>query len=92
VDHFYDKKKKAEIANNTSERFLIKMILNNLYGYFGRSRELLTTKFVTFKTLKDLIRTTFIKSITEIKDDLYIVVIKNNLNSALIKELKLKIG
>jgi len=65
------------------------MQLNQLYGYFGRNRELILTKFVNYDELTDLIKTSVIKSTIEVDEDSYIVAITCNINRKIIKELNL---
>jgi DNA polymerase type B, organellar and viral len=84
IEHFYKIKK---YAKTVSERFIAKMHLNQLYGYFGRSRSLNITKIVDKKTLNNLLLTRVINSIIKIKDDLFIVLYSANLNFNLIKHL-----
>jgi hypothetical protein len=67
------------------------MTLNTLYGYFGRSRELLHTKFINKEQLKDILRICIIDSLIEINDNSFIVVIKNNISQNLIKKLNLQL-
>ena len=83
VNHFYNIKKNAEGAT----RFIAKMHLNQLYGYFGRSQELIITKIVNRSELDDLLITRIINNITKINDDLFVVLMSANLNYKTIKEL-----
>jgi hypothetical protein len=63
------------------------MMRNQLYGYFGRDRDLIQTRFVNKEQLVNIIKTSIAKAIVEVNDDLFIVLIKNNVNYKLIKEL-----
>jgi hypothetical protein len=63
------------------------MQLNTLYGYFGRSRDLITTKFVNHKELQDILKVCVVKTVIEIEDDSYIVLISNNVNHQMLDEL-----
>jgi hypothetical protein len=63
------------------------MHLNQLYGYFGRSQELIITKIVNRSELDDLLITRIINNITKINDDLFVVLMSANLNYKTIKEL-----
>jgi hypothetical protein len=84
IEHFYEIKK---YAKTVSERFIAKMHLNQLYGYFGRSRILNITKIVNKITLNNLLLSRVINSIIKIKDDLFVVLFSTNLNQNLIKHL-----
>ena len=53
VNHFYDIKKNAIGPT----RFIAKMHLNQLYGYFGRSQELIITKNVNSEELEHILHT-----------------------------------
>jgi hypothetical protein len=56
------------------------MQLNQLYGYFGRSRELIITKYVNYNELQELLKSTVIRNVVEIDQDYFIVNVKNNIN------------
>lgn len=87
IHHFYNIKK-----NSTgSTRFIAKMHLNQLYGYFGRNQELIITKIVNRNELNNLLITRIIKNIIEINDDLFVVLMSDNLNHNLINELNLNL-
>jgi hypothetical protein len=76
-------------ALNSADKFIAKMLLNQLYGYFGRSRDLIHTKFVDRNTLKNILATSIIKTYIKINDNLFIVLIKSNINHLFIKQLNL---
>lgn len=84
INHFYDIKKNSK----GPARFIAKMHLNQLYGYFGRSQETILTQNVTRDELKQLTLTSSIDSIMKIHDDLYVVLLKGNLNQEMLNELK----
>ena len=65
------------------------MHLNQLYGYFGRSRELIITKTIFNRDLNLILGTHFVKSIIKISHKISIVLMTANLNFDLIKKLKL---
>jgi len=86
VEHFFDLKKNAKTP---ADKFIAKMQLNQLYGYFGRSRELILTKFVNYNELTDLIKTCVIRNIIEIDDDNYIVSLTCNINWKILRQLNM---
>lgn len=88
VIHFYDIKKNAK---SDAEKFIAKMQLNQLYGYFGRSRELIITKYVNKNELENLVKSSIIRKLIEVNDDLFIVSITANINYKIINELNMKL-
>lgn len=56
------------------------MNLNQLYGYFGRSLDLITTMNVDKQGLVDALSTRFIDKIVTIHDNLYVLLIKGGIN------------
>ena len=86
VNFFFKIKQTAKTAVT---RFIAKMHLNQLYGYFGRSRELILTKAVFNRDINLLLGTHFVKSIIQITKKMSIVLMTANLNFDLIKKLKL---
>jgi len=87
VNDFYQKKK----TSDGPYRFISKMHLNQMYGYFGRSLQLINTKNVLAKDLNNYLRTRIIDSYIQISKDIYVLLIKMNLNYNLIKKLNLEI-
>jgi len=80
---------KIKNAKTVVTRFIAKMHLNQLYDYFGRSRELILTKTIFNKDLNLILGKNFVKSIIPITKKLTIVLMTANLNFDLIKKLKL---
>lgn len=74
VKHFYDIKKNAV---NQSHRWIAKQSLNVLYGYFGRSREKIITKLVSGKECEEMVFKYLVKTVVEIKNDLFMVLFIN---------------
>src|ERR1700677_2550476 len=72
-------------------KFLAKMQLNQLYGYFGRSQELIITQNVNKQELDNILLTRIVENIVHINEDNYLVLLKGNLNYSLIKQLNLKL-
>lgn len=83
VNHFYEIKKNS----SGSERFLAKMQLNQLYGYFGRTQELIVTINVNSKELQELLVTRIVDKIIEIDDEIFVVLMAGNLNHDLVKTI-----
>nr|YP_004376378.1 hyp16 [Moniliophthora roreri]ADO51599.1 hyp16 [Moniliophthora roreri] len=84
VLHFYDKKK---YANSPAEKLIAKMHLNQLYGIFGRKQELLETINVLNKDIPIYLSTRIIKSIIEINDNISALLLVNNINVDILKDL-----
>ena len=77
VDHFYDIKK-----NSTgSQRFIAKMQLNQLYGYFGRKQELLRTVNVKTSDISKYLASQLIKTIIDINDEYSTLLIHVNVET-----------
>ncbi len=83
VYHFYDLKKLATGA----ERWIAKMHLNQLYGIFGRRKDLIETINIFKKDLPKYMSTKVVKNVVEINDDIYTILIKTNVNTDILKEL-----
>jgi hypothetical protein len=84
VEHFYHKKKKSD----GPKRFIAKMHLNQLYGIFGRKQETIETLNIYNKDLDYYLSTRIVKSITHINKDISTILIKNNINSDIINDIK----
>jgi hypothetical protein len=69
-------------------RFIAKMQLNQLYGYFGRSIDLIITKNVNREELNNILLTRVVSNVIEINSDTFIVLMKGNLNHDMIKQIK----
>lgn len=84
IYHFYDIKK-----NSTGGlRFIAKMQLNQLYGYFGRNRDLIITQNVYRNELSNILLTRIVSNVIKINKNTFIVLMKGNLNHNIIKQLK----
>jgi hypothetical protein len=83
IEHFYDIKQNS----SGSERFIAKMHLNQLYGYFGRKLDLIETINVLNKDIRYYASTRIIKSIIRINDDISTLLLHSNINNTLIAEL-----
>jgi hypothetical protein len=87
VNDFYTIKQNSSGA----ERFIAKMHLNQLYGYFGRSLELIHTSNFTLDELKEHLGTRLINNIIQVTDDKFLTLFQTNLNNRIIKQLNIKI-
>lgn len=83
VEHFYNIKK----YSTGSQRFLAKMQLNQLYGYFGRSQELIETKLINNNEALKYFKSRVVQSLIEISSDKYLILMSQNLDQNLIEEL-----
>ena len=83
VNHFFNLKK----ISSGSERFIAKMHLNQLYGIFGRKRDIIETVNIYSKDLPNYLLTRVVKSIIKINDDVYTLLLSNNINSQIIDKL-----
>lgn len=77
IEHFYNIKKIAKGA----ERFISKLHLNTLYGYFGRSFNMINTLIIDNNKMLDISLNHKIKNIYEINDNLSCVLIKEETNN-----------
>jgi hypothetical protein len=75
-----------------SLRFIAKMHLNQLYGYFGRSLEVINTMNVSSKDLALYLKTRIIDNYIQISKDIYVLLVKLNLNYNIIKRLNIEIS
>lgn len=83
VEHFYDSKKNSTGA----QRFIAKMHLNQLYGYFGRKLSLLETVIVDYEGFLDILHHFSIKAHNKIGENKFIVLKNVNLNLDLVNKL-----
>jgi DNA polymerase type B, organellar and viral len=86
IDHFYSKKKYSSGAT----RFIAKMHLNQLYGYFGRKLDLIETINVFNNDLILYVGSRIIKTIIQINDNISTILLHSNINPEIIKELNSK--
>jgi DNA polymerase type B, organellar and viral len=88
IKTFFEVKK---YAVNKTEKFVAKMLLNQLYGYFGRSKELIITKNIHKKDLEHILTSRIVKTIIETNKDLLTVLISNNINYDILNKINSKI-
>jgi hypothetical protein len=83
INHFYESKK----VSTGAQRFIDKMHLNQLYGYFGRKLNLIETIIVNNDDLADIVSHYLIKSIIDIEGENKSIVLKHvNLDIELMKQ------
>jgi hypothetical protein len=87
VDHFFHQK----YISTGAQRFISKMHLNQLYGIFGRRKEIITTVNVYNKDLFKLVASKIVKSIIEINEDISTVLIIDNIDNDIINKLNIKV-
>ena len=89
VNYFYNLKKMA----NGSLRYIIKGLLNNLYGYFGRSLDLINTVNVNSNEMKEYFTYKLIHNIisADEKTGIYLLLISDELKQNSLKQLNLKL-
>lgn len=83
VNHFY----KVKMNSSGSEKFISKLMLNCLYGIFGRRQERLETKNVLNKDIGNYITTNIIKAIIPINDEISTLLMVKNLGYDLMTQL-----
>ena len=88
VHDFYEQKKIAKGA----QRFICKLHLNSLYGIMGRKQELIRTINIRKAELYKYVAISIIHSIIEISEDIYVLLISDNLNTDILKELNIKLN
>ena len=88
VQDFFNQKKVAVGA----QRFICKLHLNSLYGIMGRKQELIKTVNIRKEELYKYVITSIILSIVEITNDIYVLLIQENLNNNILNELNIKLN
>jgi DNA polymerase type B, organellar and viral len=63
-----------------STKFIAKMHLNQLYGYFGRKQDILTTKVIRTNKLPEYFLTHIIKNVIKINSDYLAILISKDIN------------
>lgn len=76
IQHFYQIKKESK----GSQRFVAKMHLNQLYGYFGRSLECLETYNIKNSELQSYLSQYIVKNIMEVDDDTSVILVSKGIN------------
>lgn len=80
IFHFYNIKK----TSTGPQRFIAKMHLNQLYGYFGRKLDLIETVNINKKELEHYVDTRMVKTIIEVDNQTLTLLLSNNLHEDLI--------
>lgn len=70
-----------------SEKFIAKMLLNSLYGLFGRKKEVIESKIINKKELFNYVTTSIIKTIIDLDNGKCVILMISNLNPPLIGKL-----
>ena len=86
VNHFYNEKK----ISSGSERFIAKMHLNQLYGYFGRKLDVIQTKNIYTDTLIEHIENYTVEAIIGINDLISTILVTCNLTYKLNSGIAIK--
>jgi hypothetical protein len=89
VNEFYENKKNAK---SPAEKLIAKMHLNQLYGIFGRKQELIETKNIFNKDLPKYISTRIVKNIIHINDEISTILLLNNINHDIIREINTELS
>ena len=89
VNYFYNLKK----MSNGPLRYIIKGLLNNLYGYFGRSLELINTVNVNTNEMKEYLSYKLIHNIIPVDENtgIYLLLVSDELKQNTFKQLNLKL-
>jgi hypothetical protein len=85
INDFFNQKKISKGA----ERFIAKMHLNQLYGYFGRSYDIINTININSSELKKLLTCKLLKTFIGLTPNLYIALVEGNVPGKIIKSLNL---
>jgi len=83
INTFFEMKRVSQGA----EKAIAKLLLNNLYGYFGRKQINILTQNVKNDNLEPLLLTRVIKSISEINDEYSTVLAYSNINYKILDKL-----
>jgi hypothetical protein len=89
VDHFY----KMKMTAKGDQRFMIKLLLNGLYGYFGRKPVNDLVQCVHKDELDDIMRTFGIRQFIELENSQYVIIIRDLFpSSELMKQFRAQIS
>jgi DNA polymerase type B, organellar and viral len=83
VNTFYEIKRVATGAEN----LIAKLLLNNLYGYFGRKQINIQTQNIKNENLEGILLSRIVKSIAPINDNYTTILSYTNINYDLLKKL-----
>jgi hypothetical protein len=85
INDFFNQKKVSQGA----ERFIAKMHLNQLYGYFGRSYDIINTININSEELKKLLTCKLLTTFIQLAPNLYVSLIEGNVPGKIIESLNL---
>ena len=88
VNPMYNLKMVAS-GGHTSERWIAKLLLNSLYGLFGRRQDIIETITINKSELRLYLATSIVKTIIPVSNDKYTILIVKNINHDMIKQLNL---
>ena len=88
VNPMYNLKMVAS-GGHTSERWIAKLLLNSLYGLFGRRQDVIETITISKSELRLYLATSIVKTIIPVSNDKYTILIVKNINHDMIKQLNL---
>ena len=72
-----------------AERWIAKLLLNSLYGLFGRRQDIIDTITINKSELRLYLATNIVKTIIPVSNDKYTILIVKNINHDMIKQLNL---
>jgi hypothetical protein len=85
IQDFFNQKK----VSLGAERFIAKMHLNQLYGYFGRSYDVINTININSLELKKLLTHKLLKTFIKLANNLHVVLIEGNTSAKIVDTLNL---
>ena len=85
IEDFFNQKKIAVGA----ERFIAKMHLNQLYGYFGRSYDIINTININSEELRKLLTCKLLTTFIQLAPNLYVSLIEGNVPGKILNVLNL---
>jgi hypothetical protein len=88
VHDFHEEKKHATGA----KKFIAKLHLNSLYGVMGRKQDLIRTVNIRKDELYKYATTSIIHSMTSVSEDIYVLLISDNLNTTVLNELNVRLN
>ena len=78
---------KLKAISKGAERWMAKLLLNSLYGLFGRKQEIIQTVTIDNSELETYLATRIIKTIIKIDDSKSTLLIVGNVNNQVLREL-----
>lgn len=92
VEDFYELKRIATEHNDPSMRYIAKLLLNSLYGLFGRKLDKIKTVVATPENRKELLTMHTVKNIIQIKENVELFLLHENLDYDLINKLNIEMS